>query len=126
MKSNKVKLFAKALAEVVIKKHSAVEAKKIVENFLKLLEKSGMEKKGKEIIEMAEEMVLIKRGNKKIVFQTARKITPSQKKVLDKLTDDGDIVKEKINEELIAGVKIIINDSKQFDNSLQSKLQKIL
>ena len=37
----------------------------------------------------------------------------------------GVVVKEKINPELIAGVKIIINNSKQFDASMKSKLQKI-
>ena len=36
------------------------------------------------------------------------------------------VVKEKIDPELIAGIKIIINDSKQFDASMQSKLQKII
>ena len=75
---------------------------------------------------MAEEIILTKKGNKKIVFETARKITASQRKILESVAKRGDIVKEKVSPELIAGVKIIINDSKQFDNSLQSKLQKIL
>jgi F0F1-type ATP synthase delta subunit len=85
----------------------------------------GLEKKSKEILEMAEEMVLAKNGNKKITFETARKITASQKKLLESIAKNGDLIKEKINPELIAGVKIILNNEKQFDNSMQSKLNNI-
>ena len=101
------------------------EDKKVTDNFVKLLVKNGQEKKAKEILNLAEDMVLQKQGNKKIVFETARKATASQKKELDNFIKKGDITIEKINPELIAGIKIIINGSKQFDASLQSKLQKI-
>ena len=86
---------------------------------------AGLEKKSKEILELAEEMLLSKNGKSKITFETARKITASQKKLLDSLVKNGDIVNEKINPEIIAGIKIIINNSKQFDASMQSKLQRI-
>jgi F0F1-type ATP synthase delta subunit len=46
--------------------------------------------------------------------------------LLKEFAKEGDVVREKINHELIAGIKIIINDSRQFDASMQSKLQKIL
>ena len=87
--------------------------------------KEGLEKKSKEILNLAEEMLLVKQGKSKITFETARKITASQKKLLDSFVKNGDVVKEKINPEIIAGVKIIINNSKQFDSSMQSKLQNI-
>jgi len=89
------------------------------------LAKEGLEKKSKEILNLAEEMLLVKQGKSKITFETARKITASQKKLLDSFVKNGDVVKEKINPEIIAGVKIIINNSKQFDSSMQSKLQNI-
>ena len=123
MKQNKIKLYAKALAEVVLGEN--VDDKKIVNNFVKILLKNGLEKKAKEIVNLAEEIILEKRGNKKIVFQTARKMTAGQKKVLDSVAKKGDIVNEKISPELIAGVKIIINDNKQFDASMAKKLQEI-
>ena len=70
-------------------------------------------------------MILAKQNKDKIIFETARKITPSQKKMLHDIAKDGDQIKEKINPDLIAGVKIIINENKQFDGSLQNKLQNI-
>ena len=123
MKQNKIKLYAKALAEIVLEKK--VDEKKVVANFVKLLVSSGYENKAKEILEMAEDIILAKQGKRKITFETARKTTANQNKLLEKFVKKGDIVKEKINPELIAGIKIIINDSKQFDASMQSKLQNI-
>ena len=122
-KQAKIKLYAKVLAEVLSTK--GIDEKKIVNNFVKLLVKEGYEKKSKEILDLAEGFLLAKQGKRKITFETARKITAGQKKLLETVARKGDVVKEKINPELIAGIKIIINDSKQFDGSLQSKLQKI-
>lgn len=122
-KQNKTKLYAKALAEILAKK--GIDEKKVIANFIGLLVKTGQEKRTKEILDLAEDFLLAKQGKSKITFETARKMTASQKKILDSFVKNGDIVKEKINPEIIAGVKIIINNSKQFDASMQSKLQKI-
>jgi F0F1-type ATP synthase delta subunit len=126
MKTIKTKLYARALAEIVLKGASPAQEKKIVDNFLKLLAKTGQERKAKEILGLAEDFLLAKQGKRKITFETARKMTASQKKMMDSFVKKGDVVKEKINPELIAGIKIIINESQQFDASMQSKLQKIL
>lgn len=124
MKQNKTKLYAKALAEVLSGKK--VDEKKVVNNFVKVLVSAGLEKKAKEILSLAEDILLAKQGKRKITFQTARKMTAGQKKVLQSVAKEGDIINEKISPELIAGVKIIINNEKQFDNSMLSKLNNIL
>jgi F0F1-type ATP synthase delta subunit len=123
MKTNKTKLYARALAEVLFKKE--VDEKKITDNFVKLLVKNGQEKKAKEILNLAEDFLLAKQGKRKICFETARNMTAGQKKLLENFVKNGDKVNEKINSELIAGIKIIINDSRQFDASMQSKLQQL-
>ena len=87
--------------------------------------KNGQEKKAKEILDLAEDLLLAKQGKRKINFQTARKITAEQKKLLQSVAKDGDKTKETINPELIAGVKIIINNERQFDASMQKKLSRI-
>ena len=127
MKTNKTKLYAKALAEVLNKPSFAkAQESKVVNNFVRLLISQGYEGKSKEILDLAENLLLQKQGKRKITFETARETTPGQKKILESFIKKGDVVKEKINPELIAGIKIIINDSRQFDASMQSKLQKIL
>ena len=122
-KQNKTKLYAIALAEILASKK--FDEKKVTNNFVKLLVKDGQEKKAKEILNLAEDMILAKKGNKKIVFETARKITAGHKKILNGIAKSGDVIQEKINPELIAGVKIIINGNTQFDQTMKSKLQKI-
>ena len=123
MKKDKIKIYAKALAEVIAE--GKVDKKKVIDNFLKLLQSAGLEGRSKEILDLAEDLLLQKQGKRKITFETARKMTANQEKMVENFMKKGDVIKEKINSELIAGIKIIINDSKQFDASMQSKLQNI-
>lgn len=127
MKANNIKLYAQALAEILFEKaqEKQYSEKEIVNNFVRILARSGYEKRTKEILDLAEGMLLHKKGIRKVVFETARKIAPGNKKLFWAFLKENDNVKEKINPRLIAGIKIIINDSKQFDASLQSKLSRL-
>lgn len=122
-KQNKIKLYAKALAEVLDEKKISEE--KIIKNFLALLKKENLEKKAKEILNLAEDIILKKQGKKKVVLESARRLTPENRALLKSFVKEGDVVKEKVNHNLIAGVKIILNNEKQLDMSLKNKLEKI-
>lgn len=122
MKKNNIKIYAQALAEVAMSKK---ENKKSVDNFLALVKKNSLERKLKEIVVLAEKIILEKQGKKNIVFQTARKVTLAQKKLLTGVAKEGDVIKETISPELIAGVKVVVNENKQLDMSMQKKLQEI-
>jgi len=124
MKINKVKLYAKALAGVLFEK--TADEKKIIDNFVKLLVGSGYRSKAKEILDLAEDFLLSKQGKKKITFETARRLTADNRSKLKEFVEEGDVIKEKINHELIAGVKITINNEKQFDNSMLNKINNLL
>jgi F0F1-type ATP synthase delta subunit len=119
----KSKIYARALVDLVLSEKGESEIKKKIGNFLKILEKNGDIKKAKEIISLAENLYSKKTGNKKIVLETARKV--NLKNISKGIVKNGDIILEKINPELIAGVKIIINNEKQLDNSLKNKLDKV-
>lgn len=120
---NKVKLYAKALAEVLSKK--GIDEEGVINNFVKILVKSGQEKRAKEIVALAENLILEKSGKKKIILETARKISPKQREALKAVIKEGDVVQEKISPEIIAGIKIIINNERQFDASMLKNLQQI-
>lgn len=107
----KPKIYARALVEV--KKFNA-------KNFFRLLEKNGDTKKLKEITALAEKMMLVKMGSKKIILQTARRLEGLTLQFSNK-----DVVEEEINPALIAGVKIIIDGERQLDFSLQKRLNEI-
>ncbi len=123
MKQNNIKFYALALADVMSKKISLQEEKKIINNFLKILEQSGNLKNDKKIIALAQKYYLEKKRNKSIVLETARKT--EVKSVLKSLFKEGDMVQEKINPKIIAGIKIIINNEKQLDFSLLKKIEQI-
>jgi len=120
---NSIKNYAKALAELL--QNDKVGDKKISAGFIKLLERQGDLNKAKEIIKQTEFLLAKKQGKKMVVLETARKITESQKKSLAKFTEKGDIVQEKINPELIAGVKITVDGEKQFDQTMQKKINNL-
>ena len=115
--------YANALVELLSDKK--MTDKKVSQGFIKLLERQNDLKKSKEIIELAEFLLAKKNKKKSITFETARKLSDSQKKILSKLTENGDIIKEKINPELMAGVKIIVDNEKQLDQTLLKKINNL-
>lgn len=117
----KSKIYAKALMNILMDK--AVDKDEVVKRFLKLLEKNGDLKKTKEIVALAEKLFVKKTGIKKIVLETARSI--KIKNLLNNIFGPNDLIVEKINPEIVAGVKIIVDDEQQLDFSLQSKLNQI-
>ena len=117
----KPKQYAEALAGCILEKEA--DGKKISANFLALLQKNGDIKHISQIIAGAEALLLKKTGNKKIILETARQT--DTKSAMAALAKNGDIVEEKINPILVAGLKVIVNGERQLDMSLAHKLNNI-
>lgn len=123
----KAKKYAEALADIATTKpagEGGLSAEQIARNFLKLLEKDGQMHKAKEILALAENLFIKKTGRRKVVLETARKMKPKQKELIESIAQKGDIIEEKIKPELLAGIKIIINDE-QLDLSMQRKINNL-
>ena len=111
--------YARALAEIMVE--SKVGDKIIADRFLDLLQKNGDMKKAGEILALAERIALKKTGNKKIILETARpQNTSAIKKII---AIKGDVVEEKVNPALVAGITITVDNEKQIDFSLLGKLK---
>jgi F0F1-type ATP synthase delta subunit len=78
----------------------------------------------KKIYARAEKLAREQTGRRKIVIETARPIE-NMDKVIAKIIKKDDIFIEKINSDLIAGIKVIINDEIQFDGSMARKLKQL-
>ena len=115
----KSKIYAKALFDLI----SDGKSKNITEKFLALLIKNRDIKRAKEIVLLAENELLKQTGNKKITLETARKV--DTKNIVKDFYKKGDVIEEKIKPDLIAGIKIIIDNNKQLDFSLHKKLSEI-
>ncbi len=119
MSNLKIKIYARALSESLLSE--TADKKTVAKNFVKLLQKNGDMKKAPKILELARMVLLKKTGNHKIIVETAREAdTQALLKVFAK---KGDIIEEKINPALVAGVKITVDDNRELDFSLLKKLE---
>lgn len=119
-----VHTYAQALVAVIEDK--AVKDDVIEKNFLALVRKNGDEGHLPQILEEASRLARGKSGIRKVTVESARELSPSQKATLKQFIQLHDEVEERIDKELIAGIKITVNDETQFDGSLKSKLNKVL
>ncbi len=116
--------YAKALAEVIAATKPAHEAQ-VAKNFLALVRKNGDEAHLRRILEEAGKLVRAKEGTRRVTLETARTLGHAQKESLKSFIKRGDVIEEKIDPELVAGVRIIVDDETQFDGSLRGKLDRL-
>ena len=119
----KSKQYAETLVEIMLKEK---DNKKLISGFLEFVKKNRDEKKLKEILKLAESLYFKKTGHKKVILETARLQNFKNSDLVKTLLKQGDVLEEKVDSSLIAGLKIIINNEKQLDFSLFKKLQEIV
>ena len=122
-------IYAKALTEVAANlsgsRRTAAEEKKIIANFIQLVRKNGDGRALAKIVALTEKRLRVLSDKKSLLIESARNIAPNVRKMLGDLMRGADFVQEKITPELIAGIRITINDDTQFDASLNHKMQKL-
>jgi F0F1-type ATP synthase delta subunit len=121
-------IYAKALVEVLSTPagRGAMSDDEIAKNFLAMVTKNGDERHLRKILEEASRFARGKSGVRKVTVESARALGASQKAAVEHFIKPGDVVEARIDPELIAGIKIIVNDELQFDGSLRNKLNKVL
>jgi F0F1-type ATP synthase delta subunit len=116
--------YAKALVEVL--SDPKVNDESAARNFLALVKKNNDEGHFKKILEEASRLARGKAGVRKVIVESARELSAAQKGSIGKFIKVGDVVVERIDPELIAGIRIILDDEMQFDGSLKNKLNRAL
>ncbi len=116
-------IYAKALSEAITDPQA--DAGKIAKQFFALLQKNGDEVHAQKIIEEAARFARGAEGIRKVVVESARPLTAKQKKMLDSFVKSGDVVQERIVPEIVAGVRVLVNDETMFDGTLKQKLDHI-
>jgi F0F1-type ATP synthase delta subunit len=122
-------VYAEALVEVLSAPATEPGKKtddELAKNFLALVRKNGDERYLRKILEEASRFARGKSGVRKVTIESARPLIPSQKALIAHFVKPGDMVEERIDPDLIAGIKIILNDEMQFDGSLKNKLNRVL
>ena len=118
------KMYARAFGELAAGHLSNTKEAELVKNFLGVIEKNNDAHQLKKIFAEAEKFLRMKTGLRSVTIETARKIG-NLKKTFGHFLLQTDIVEEKINPELIAGIKLTVNDENQFDGSLSRKMKKL-
>lgn len=116
--------YARAFIEVL--SDPKVNSETAAQHFLALIKKNNDEGHLKKILEEASRFARGKSGVRKVVVESARKLNAAQTESIKKFIKANDVVEERIDPELVAGIRIILDDEMQFDGSLRSKLNRAL
>lgn len=118
------KLYAQAFSELAVGSLAKTEEARLVKNFFEVIKKNNDAHQLKKIFEETEKRLRTKSGHRKITIETARKINHIDVELKNFLKPD-DSIEEKINPELVAGIKITVDDGMQFDGSLSRRIKKL-
>jgi F0F1-type ATP synthase delta subunit len=122
-----VHTYAQAFVEALEDREGKIKDEATLgKNFLALVRRYGDESHLPNILDEASRLARGKSGIRQITIESARELSISQKTALKHFIKTHDVVEERIDPELIAGVKITVNDEMQFDGSLKTKLNKAL
>lgn len=117
-------IYAQALAEAIIENKGKGEAE-MLKNFLALVRRNGDESQLRKIVDEADRLIRRSTGVRKVVVESARPLKKPAATLLKNFLKEGDVVQEKVNPELVAGMRITLDDELQFDGSLKGKLDKL-
>lgn len=126
MRKYQAKFYAKAISKVLAKDMDKKEVENALTNFLSIVEKNQDQKELRKISQIAQDLLQEKFGINQATFESARPLSLENIKKLKETLGKDDIYNEKINPELLAGLKIIKNGNEQIDFSLANKIKNIL
>lgn len=117
-------LYAKAFLATV-GKASGKRQEELLRNFLKVVKKNGDWPLVGKIFQKVKRAEVSARGGRIVTLEIARELSQD---ILQKLKNNfspNDLIITQVRPELIAGVRILIDEEKQLDASLRQKLRKL-
>lgn len=116
--------YAKALAEVAAGPLSPEKEREIAQNFARVVTERAGRKQWPKFLAAAEKALREKEGLRKVTIESARPIKDVRAELKGFLEKE-DVIEEKVDPEVVAGIKITLNDARQFDGSLARKLNEL-
>lgn len=118
-----VRDYAKALDRALAEPQSDGSA--IGKHFLALVERNGDGPRLRKILDEASRLARGKKGVRQVRIDSARPLDAAGEAHVKKFLQPGDVVGYAVDPDLVAGVRIIVNDEMQFDGSLKAKLDQL-
>jgi F0F1-type ATP synthase delta subunit len=116
--------YAEALYRALEGKDAAARGD-VLKNFLRVLDRNHDSNLLKRILVDFEKISLAKEGKRKVEVTTVSPLTEFVRKDIEQLFGEKVIMTEKINEELIAGMTILVDDSLFIDASARTQINSI-
>jgi len=116
------KIYARAFAAAAADKSRSEEL--LVKNLIAAVRKNGDMRQMGKIVYLVEKILLKKSGRDKWLAETARPVK-NLRAAFKNLIKAEDFLEEKIDPGVIAGIRITMNDERQFDGTLNKKINKL-
>jgi len=116
------KIYARALVFALEEAQNLAQKEKVIKNFLFLVQKNKDTRQIKKIIDFASRIIYKKEGRQRIILETARPQN-NLKNLFQKFFNEKDIIEEKINPNILAGLRIVFDDEKELDFSFKKRLE---
>jgi F0F1-type ATP synthase delta subunit len=97
----------------------------IVKNFSALIRRNGDEARAKKILQEAARRSRGRNAMREVAVGSARALRTSQVDMVKKFLKPDDVVTYTIDADLIAGIRLVVNDEMQFDGTMKAKLDKL-
>ena len=117
-------LYAKAFLATLSGK-TPDEERNVIRRFLEAIKKFGDSRNLGKILAAVERLAVKKAGGREVVLESAREIPASLRKELEAKFTSGDLIRERMNPALIAGIRILIDGEWMVDVSLKRRLEKL-
>lgn len=110
------KAFRKALREGVVPEDE------LVENLSRALMRRRQSALWPRVANLLSKELVHHYGGRWVVLETARALSDVQRKKMEAAFSKNDYIEERVRPDLIAGMRIYIDDEREFDGSLKKKL----
>lgn len=119
------RIYAHALAEAAAQAKGREAIHAVVKNFLALLDRTGDRATLRAVLPEAERLLLRKTGGEKMIIESARPLSEHARTHVRASMPHAVAAEERITPELLAGVRITVNDERQLDGSLAHALHQL-
>ncbi len=117
-------LYAKAFLETVAVA-SGKKQPEMLFRFVEVIRKNGDSPLIKKIFRQVQEAIIKKQGAKIITLEFAREIPKALVAKLRNYFSKKDHIKQVIREDLVAGVRVLVDNEKELDLTMRKKLKKL-
>lgn len=119
------KYYARAFAELIHDKMTSAEKDALVANLVASIRRHGDTGKFPAIMKETARMLRKKTGAREVLIETARPLKGDPARMFKGLIGPHDAVETRVTPELVAGVKITLDDEREFDMTLKRKIDML-